>query len=59
MSSEIDMKGYCIDITSPTINKLICPSSNYLKIIPASNLRSVVCGGNEGNDKCAMCSTID
>lgn len=50
MNSEIDMKGYCVDITSPIINNIICPSSHYLKVIPTSTLRSAACGGNGGID---------
>lgn len=52
------MKGYCIDITSSTINADIC-LTKYLKVVPSLKTRSIECGGDGSIDKCAICTEID
>jgi len=55
VTAETDIIGYCVDITSATINANVC-SSNYLKVVPSSGTRSVECGGSGSIDKCAICT---
>lgn len=56
VKSESDTKGYCVDITSSTINGDVC-LHDYLKIITSSGTRSIECGGTDSISKCAICTS--